>query len=227
MVGQLRLCFKKYCQALSSRLDMDECESNALAFYVFILFISVIEFIMTFQYVKVIAGLDMINLNEWIKTGLQIEYLAFFIPTRFLLVYTNLKRPIMKAYKKRSRFIISLTQIFYSIVPTEMISFFGQTDQSTEYSLLLLNISWLRRIFILVRISMECMGIWMLDNTLSSYAPSSLAQNDNLQLAAIALMNAGTMLATVCVLYAGFLLIAICPKNADYDANSAYRRYVL
>ena len=122
---QLELCFSNYCTTLSSRLDVEELDARSLSFYVFMLFVSGIEIIMTFQYVAVVNRLEIIDLNEWFWIGLQIEFLAFYTPTRVLLLYSSLTMPIMKAYTKTSRFAISLTQVLGSFAPSEMISFFA------------------------------------------------------------------------------------------------------
>ena len=105
---------------------MDECDSRSLAFYVFMLFVSIIELMMTFQYLRVLLAIsEFIKVDSWFMLGIQIEYLVFFIPSKVLQIYCSLKRPIMRAYNKRSRVFISLIQIIYTIAPTEMISFFA------------------------------------------------------------------------------------------------------
>ena len=93
---------------MSSRLDIEECDASSLSFYVFMLFVATIEMIMTFQYVYVINKIDIIQLDTSFILGLKIEFFAFYIPTRILLLYSSLTMPIMKAYTKQSRLVISL-----------------------------------------------------------------------------------------------------------------------
>ena len=100
--------------------------------------------------------------------------------------------------------------MLYSIVPTEMISYFAETNENTEYAWLLLNISWLRRNFTLFRVLMQIVGIIILNQELNE-------DNDG-----IAIMQAGTMLVFVCIFYASILAYAICPSFTAYGDNGEY-----
>ena len=124
-VGQLRYSYAKSRAALSSRLDTDECDSKSLAFYCFALFVSIIELLMTMRYVTAVANVPSVHLNHWLRIGLQIEYICFYIPTRVLLVYASLKRPIMRAFTRGNRILMSVIHVLYGLAPSEMISFFG------------------------------------------------------------------------------------------------------
>ena len=90
--------------------------------------------------------------------------------------------------------------------------------------MLLVSISWLRRLTILFRVICQIIAVSILNQELGHYP--RVTQNDALTNDAVLVVSAGTQLAAVCVIYAGILSISVCPTD-DYDTHSAYHRFEL
>ena len=130
--------------------------------------------------------------------------LAYWAVTRLVLIYyyqkaiSNLNRP---AYHSP---MVHTAHTIATILPCEMLIFFGyHKKKSNDFTEALLNLSWLRRIVSLLRISVLLMVQVMAANVSISDDFISMVY----------------LFQTV---YLAMLMIAVCPQPSTYDAQSWY-----
>lgn len=144
-------------RTFKTNVDWDNCSSNSLLFYVMLLTSGTFEMFMSFCLFfdfKIIENskknIEPYSVNLLIfAIGVSIEALYWFI-TRIYLAKTYIKH-LGNRNSTIYNISVILLQSIVSILPCEMLIFFGYTGNHS-YEKRLLNFTWLRRLVSVLRI---------------------------------------------------------------------------